>query len=185
MYIELSSKDFILEPRYYFYGWTSSPVILGRRSAVAALKRAQKLLPKGYHFKIWDMQRSRKVQLKMIGSFRRRLRALHPTLPKQEQEKLVYVFAAKPIAKVRRHDTHRNGGAVDLTICNARGEELYMGTDHDDLTAQAGTLFYLGKTKTVLEREAAKNRTLLIKVMEKAGFENYSPEWWHWSYPKP
>ncbi len=27
-----------------------------------------------------------------------------------------------------------------------------------------------------------KNRKLLIECMQKIGFENYSTEWWHWSY---
>ena len=27
-----------------------------------------------------------------------------------------------------------------------------------------------------------KNREILFKAMKKAGFSNYSKEWWHWSY---
>ena len=57
-----------------------------------------------------------------------------------------------------------------------------MGTDHDDLTARAALdYFEKGRAKSVLDREAQKNRCLLARVMKKAGFENYAPEWWHWS----
>ena len=84
-----------------------------------------------------------------------------------------------------RLDTHRNGGSFDLTIVNREGEELYMGTDFDDLTDKAATDYFEHKKKlTYMEKEARNNRRLLKITMIQAGFKNYDPEWWHWSTEK-
>lgn len=184
-FVELSKYGFVIEPRYYYFGWSKSGKILGRSSAVKALLKARALLPKGYNFKIWDMRRPRSVQLAMIQSFVRRFKVEHPNLSSTQRLKLVYNFAAKPLLKVTRPDTHRNGGAVDLTIVNKFGQELPMGTDHDSLTLQASTNYYDKLSKlSEIEKIYRQNRKLLVKVMLKAGFENYNPEWWHWSYGK-
>ena len=84
-----------------------------------------------------------------------------------------------------RLNTHRNGGSFDLTIINNQGKELDMGTNHDDLTERAA-LDYFEKQKklTVIEKEMKKNRQILKKTMVKADFQNYAPEWWHWSFKK-
>ncbi|HEV8601166.1 MAG TPA: M15 family metallopeptidase [Patescibacteria group bacterium] len=184
-FVDVSKYGFIVEPRYYFFGWTNSPVIIGRPSAVKALVKARKFLPKGYNFKIWDMQRSLKAQLLMIKSFRKRLKLLYPKLKGTEFDKLLFTFAAKPLKKVTRLGTHRLGGAVDLTIIDQSGEELFMGSDHDDLTTKARLDYYEAKQRlSSLEQMALRNRRMLKSVMTKAGFSAYLPEWWHWNYEK-
>ena len=184
-FVDLSDHKFIVEPRYYYYGWSASPKVLGRSSAVKALVHARNLLPKGWNFKIWDMQRPRAVQLAMISSFQRRFKVEFPKLCAKDRTDLVFKFAAKPSARVTRVDTHRNGGAVDLTIVDNFEEELYMGTDHDNLSDKAALNYYEKiKRPNSVEKLARDNRRLLSMVLAKAGFENYAPEWWHWSYPK-
>ncbi len=184
-FVDLKKYGFATEPRYYFYGWTSEPRVLARESVAKRLVRARKFLPKGYNFKIWDCLRPRPVQIKMIGNFRRRLTAAHPTKSKAEIERLVWNFCAKPAKTVVRPDTHRNGGALDLTIVDVRGRELYMGTDFDDATERAGTDFFEKKKELdILEKEARKNRRIFCRAMKRAGFENYHNEWWHWSFDK-
>jgi D-alanyl-D-alanine dipeptidase len=180
--VDLTKYKFVTEPRYYFYGWTSEPRVLARESVAKKLVRARKLLPVGHTFKVWDCYRTLAVQVKMIENFRRRLKHANPRLPKKEVDRLVDSFCAKPLKKVTRPDTHRNGGALDLTIIDRQGSELYMGTDFDDSTSAAATDFFEKKKKlNSLEREVRKNRRLLCRVMEKADFKNYKNEWWHWS----
>lgn len=184
-FIEVKKYKFVTEPRYYFYGWSKSPKVVVRPSALKALVKARKFLPKGFNFKIWDAQRPLSVQIAMLDSFRRRFRAQYLTLSKKQLGELVYKFGARPVRRVVRLDTHRNGGSFDLTIIDRHGTGLSMGTDHDDLTSVAATDFFEKKTRlTPREAEARKNRRLLKRVMVKAGFTNYAPEWWHWSYDK-
>jgi zinc D-Ala-D-Ala dipeptidase len=125
------------------------------------------------------------VQKKMRASFLRRLRQMHPDLAPKEIRKLLDTFAGPAVRVVKRLDTHRHGGAVDLTVVDHRGRELYMGTDHDDLTPKAGTKYY-EKVRTLshMDYTARKNRRILIHAMKKAGWVNYEPEWWHWSTAK-
>lgn len=180
-FINIAKFKFILEPRYYFYGWSKSPKILARESAAKALLKARSFLPKGYNFKIWDGQRTKKIQIKMAGSFRRRLRAMHPEFSGKERQKLLSEFASNPFVRITALGSHRQGGAFDLTIVDRNGNELYMGTDHDDLTPKAAVDYYENKKNlTALEKTAKKNRRLLKKAMKEAGFKEYSPEWWHW-----
>jgi len=178
----LAKFKFVTEPRYYFYGWTKSDKVLARESVAKRLVKARKLLPKGYNFKVWDAARPLDVQIKMIKNFYRRLKHANSQLSKKEIDRLIDSFCAKPLKKVTRPDTHRNGGALDLTIVDARGRELYMGTDFDDATECAATDFFENKKKlNSFERQARKNRRLFSRVMKKAGFINYKNEWWHWS----
>lgn len=76
--VDLSQSGFVVDPRYYRNGWADCPKILGRASAVDALIRAKQKLPQGWNFKVWDMYRTREVQVRMIGSFRNRIREAHP-----------------------------------------------------------------------------------------------------------
>lgn len=121
----------------------------------------------------------------MLNSFRKRLKLSHSQYSKKKIDELIWTFGAKPVKKVERLDVHRNGGSVDLIIINRQGDELYMGTEFDDLTEKAKTDFFEKKNNlTALEKESLKNRRLLIKTMGKTGFINYAPKWWHWSYEK-
>lgn len=181
----MGQYGFAVEPRYWSYGWTTSKKIKGRLSTVKALKRAQKLLPKGYNFLIWDCQRPYNVQAMMMKDFNKRLKVLYPKLSLTHRKKLLLKFSGGLVKHITRLDTHRRGGAVDLTIIDTTGKELDMGTDHDDLTKKASTDYYEQKANlTAREKRIKKNRRLLVKAMKQTGFKGYILEWWHWSYSK-
>lgn len=183
--IDLQKYGFLVEPRYYFYGWSKSPKVVARPSLVKALVQARKLLPAGYNFKIWDAYRSYAVQAHIIDSFRRRLKLLYPRESPAAREKILFTFSARLVRTVSRLNSHRTGGAFDLTIVDASGEELYMGTDLDELTPRAATNYFeLKKKLTALDKIAKRNRRLLIHTMTQSGFHNEAAEWWHWSFGK-
>lgn len=185
-FVDLAKYGFSVEPRYYFYHWSRSPKIFTRESVARKLVQAKKYLPKGYDFKIWDSQRPRYVQIEMAKSFLKRLKFLYPNLNKKEIRKKLIQMAGttiNPARFIKNLSSHRRGGAMDLTIVDKKGQELEMGTSHDDLTKKASWDFY--KTKKRLnfsEKKIRKNRRLLFRVLTKAGFEPYKLEWWHWSY---
>lgn len=75
---------------------------------------------------------------------------------------------------IARNSSHMRGSAVDLTLVDADGNELDMGTCFD----------YFGKRSwhgaEGLTQEQEENRELLKKVMEANGFRPFEQEWWHY-----
>ena len=75
---------------------------------------------------------------------------------------------------IARNSSHTRGSALDLTLVDAEGVPLDMGTCFD----------YFGKAawhgaKGLTEEQQA-NRKLLKTVMEKHGFKPFDKEWWHY-----
>ncbi len=73
---------------------------------------------------------------------------------------------------------HSRGAAVDLSIVDAQGKELDMGTAYD-FFGEAAHTDYKRLSAQVLE-----NRALLRKTLEAVGFKGIRTEWWHFSYQK-
>lgn len=183
--VDIAKYGFAAEPRYFFHGWNNLQNIKTRKSVAIKLKEAKKLLPLKYNFKVWDGHRTIETQILMLNSFYKRIKSAHPNWNKQRIKQETLKFGAQPVKIVKELDTHRNGGALDLTIIDRNGSELYMGTDHDDLTAKAALDYFERKNSlSILDKHAQKNRKLLKKVMIKSGFKPYLAEWWHWSYDK-
>lgn len=78
------------------------------------------------------------------------------------------------LADPNRGSPHSMGAAVDLTLVDAIGNELDMGTGFDDFTARA----HHGNLD--ISAEAQKNRALLLGIMTSAGWDFFRNEWWHY-----
>ena len=100
------------------------------------------------------------------------------------------------VADGTRGGRHNYGVAVDLTIADAEGRPLEMGTgfDHFGRAAWVGwskTATYEGYAAFVdslvrdgeITPEAAENRKLLLGIMYRAGLRPYVREWWHYQEP--
>ncbi len=90
------------------------------------------------------------------------------------------------VANPKLGSVHNFGMAIDLTLNHRLGtridREVDMGTEFDDFTELAQPQLEeknlsLGK----ISEEQFKNRLLLRKIMEKAGFEQLPHEWWHFN----
>lgn len=90
----------------------------------------------------------------------------YPSLSKED------LFSQQYIA-IR--STHSRGAAVDVTLIEKNHTELDMGTEFDFFGEEAHT------HNPTISADAKKNRQLLLSIMEKAGFENYTKEWWHFT----
>jgi D-alanyl-D-alanine dipeptidase len=182
--VDLAKYGFLVEPRYYFYGWSKMKSCFARSSVAQKLLLAEKYLPKGCNFKIWDGFRTRQTQRLIRLSFKKRLENLHPDWGSKRILDALNIFTGLPGKKVTLKG-HFTGGALDLTIVNENGEELDMGVDFDDITEKA-SLNYFEKKKSLNWRgkNVKKNRRLLKGVMKKSGFKPYLPEWWHWFYDR-
>lgn len=161
----------------------SSPSIAARKTVVQKLLDAEKLLPKGYHFRIFDAYRPIAVQQALWDYFKAQKTAENPTLSEKEINKITAFFVSYPSYNVLEPSLHNTGGAVDLTIVNDKGNELDMGCDFDEFTDRAWTNHYEPDCYNGERNETVRdNRRLLYHVMTSVGFTNLPSEWWHYDY---
>ncbi len=142
-----TSDNFTGEPVY------RHPAAFLRPEAMARLEEALALaVALGYQLKIFDAFRPQEAQ-----------EALWAHTPDPD-------FLAPP----ERGSPHSRGVAVDLTLCNAQGDELDMGTGFDAFTPRS----HHGNTE--IAKEAQQNRLVLLGIMTAAGWDFYRNEWWHY-----
>jgi len=79
------------------------------------------------------------------------------------------------VADPSKGSIHNRGGAVDITLVDAYGKELDMGTPFDFFGPEAGHDY------PNLSQEIKDNRELLKKVMIEKGFNIFDSEWWHYN----
>lgn len=136
--------------------------------AAHALAKAQRIL-KARHpelsLKVYDAARPMHIQQKMWDAVAGTPKAIYVSNPRNGG------------------GLHNYGMAVDITLCDAQGDTLPMGTHIDYL----GRLAHID-TETEMEkqgqitREARMNRELLRTVMQQAGFRPLRTEWWHFNF---
>jgi D-alanyl-D-alanine dipeptidase len=83
------------------------------------------------------------------------------------------------LADPRRGSPHSRGAAVDLTLLDADGVELDMGTGFDAFTPLSH------HANTEISPEAQRNRLTLLGLMTAAGWDFYRNEWWHYQLFQP
>ena len=77
---------------------------------------------------------------------------------------------------------HNYGFAVDITICDAKGDSIPMGTKIDYMGRAAHPEFETEMVrKGIITQEAVENRKLLRDVMAAGGFKVLKTEWWHFN----
>lgn len=74
---------------------------------------------------------------------------------------------------------HSRGAAIDLTLLDAKNQELEMGTGFDDMTLRSH------HADTAISKPAQRNRALLLGIMTAAGWDCYMNEWWHYQLFRP
>ena len=126
-----------------------------RKSTAEALVKANEAFKQlGYRIKLFDCYRPLSVQKKMWK-----------ILP-----------GTHYVANPAKGSKHNRGAAVDLTLVDAQGKELNMGTPFDFFGKEAHHT-YSQHSKEVLE-----NRKLLKETLDKFNFKSIYSEWWHYEY---
>ena len=145
-----SSNNIAGRPIYDF------PHCLLHRDAEKCLRKAVSLAAQaGYRLKIFDAFRPHEAQV-----------LLWESAPDQ-------AYVADP----QIGSNHTRGTAIDLTLVDAAGRELDMGTGFDDMTAQSHHF------SEQVSPAAQANRLLLLQIMQDAGFKHIDHEWWHYALP--
>ena len=84
------------------------------------------------------------------------------------------------LAPPERGSIHSFGMAVDVTILDAAGRELDMGTGFDDMTELSHPILEAKHLESgALTAAQIANRQLLRDAMFHAGFVGINSEWWH------
>ncbi len=153
---------------------------LGRRSFVRSgvadrLAVAQAALPTGIGLHVVEGHRSLSAQAAIVASYSAELCAVHPGISPDDLHRLSSRFVA-PVGVA----PHVAGAAVDITLVDAAGEELDLGTPIDATPEQSGGRCYFDSPG--VNADARANRALLARALGSAGLVNYPTEWWHWSY---
>ncbi len=134
-----------------------------RKDVAARLQNVQKALAKdGLGIKLFDCYRPISVQKKFWE-----------LVPDER-------YVAKPVMRDGEWvegSRHNRGAAVDLTLVDAKGEELPMPTGFDDFTEKASRSYTGG------DPAARANAKKLETAMAAEGFEPLPTEWWHFDGP--
>ncbi|MFL6023499.1 MAG: M15 family metallopeptidase [Marmoricola sp.] len=148
---------------------------LVRASLATRLEVAAGLLPAGIRLDVVEGMRSPVDQQAIIARYSAEICAAHPGISADELDRLASRFVA-PIAVA----PHVAGAAVDLTLLDACGDRLDLGTPIDATPEQSGGRCYFDSTR--ISADARAHRDLLAEVLGVVGLVNYPTEWWHWSY---
>lgn len=178
---ETCREVMVFEPKYFEQNISGATADVYVRSTVAdMLLKAAGMLPEGYKFKIYDAWRPAAVQKALFDAYYDRLRKEYEGtgISGEQLKELTMRFVSFPSADPAKPFVHSTGGAVDLTIVDAAGRELDMGTGFDDFTDAAHTSYF----ESAGSEEIRDNRRILYNVMMAAGFTNYPSEWWHYDF---
>ena len=146
-----------------------------RASVARRLALADAQLPAGVRLVVREGHRTVAEQQRIIASYSAALRRDRPELDDLAVRRLSSRFVA-PLEVA----PHVAGAAVDLTLADATGAKLWMGTPIDATPEESANACLFAATN--IDRAARANRDLLASVLIAQGMVNYPTEWWHWSY---
>ncbi|MFD0554708.1 M15 family metallopeptidase [Streptomyces rectiviolaceus] len=146
-----------------------------REGVLERLLHAQTLLPDGLRLLFVEGYRPPWLQRGYFEEYEGQLRAIHPTWPAERLHAAASRYVSPPeIAP------HSAGSAVDLTLADADGRELDLGTRMNASPEESEGACYTDAGN--ITPGARRNREILGTALRDAGLVNYPTEWWHWSY---
>jgi D-alanyl-D-alanine dipeptidase len=148
---------------------------LVRRGVRDRLLAAARTLPDGIGLKVVEGSRAADDQQAIIDAYSARLWQDRPDATSDEIDRLT----SRHVAPLRTAP-HVAGAAVDLTLVDRDGRELWMGSALDATPEESNGACYTDASG--LDATARSHRTLLVATLGAAGLVNYPTEWWHWSY---
>ncbi|WP_406186236.1 M15 family metallopeptidase [Streptomyces sp. NBC_01006] len=145
-----------------------------RQGVLDRLLHAQSLLPAGLRLLFIEGYRPPDLQRRYFEEYADELRAANPTWTQDQVHEAASRYVSPPeIAP------HSAGAAVDLTLVNADGIELDMGTRVNASPEESDGACYTHAAS--ISSQARMNRATLAAALTAAGLVNYATEWWHWS----
>jgi len=145
-----------------------------RAGVLARLRSAAAALPSHVALLVIEGRRSREEQQRRFDAYADKLRQSGITDPAELRVRTSAFVSPVDVAP------HCAGAAVDVTLVDGGGAELDMGGPVNGHRFDAEASCPMDATG--ISDTARRHRLLLAAAMGDAGFVNYPPEWWHWSY---
>jgi D-alanyl-D-alanine dipeptidase len=146
-----------------------------REGVLERLLKAQTQLPAGLKFLVVEGYRPPGLQRRYFENYAARLRAEQPGWTGEQIRSAASRFVSPPeIAP------HSAGAAVDLTLADAGGRELDLGTRMNATPEESAGACYTDAAG--ISEQARSHREILGRALTAQGFVNYPTEWWHWSF---
>jgi zinc D-Ala-D-Ala dipeptidase len=152
-------------------GYVAPHCLLTRAAANALAEVARDLEPRGLAIKAFDCYRPTRA----VANFVRWARDLKDQKMKAEFYPDVDKRTLFRDGYIALQSGHSRGSTIDLTVAQADGQELDMGTPFDFFSPKSWT------ADPTIGAEAHKNRMLLASAMRRRGFRGYDKEWWHFT----
>lgn len=155
-----------------------------RRTVHERLLEAQQKLAQeraGWRLHLLDAWRPLAVQAFMVEHTDQLLRRTNPELDDAARRERVLTYWAPPNQDPARPPPHSTGAAIDLTLVDAQGRVVNMGSPFDEPTERSHP-DHFAQAADAVGREAHANRQLLDRAMRAAGFVGHPQEWWHFSF---
>jgi D-alanyl-D-alanine dipeptidase len=175
-----------VDARYFAARYPAAlPECYVRAGVAERLAAAAALLPAGWRFVVFDGWRPLAVQQHLFDLDLAALRREQPGAADETLREQVLRYVALPSADPHCPSPHATGGAVDLSLLDARGVEIPMGTPFDAFAARAATRHFeqrleRGERLTAAETRCLRNRRWLFHALSAVAFTNYPEEWWHY-----
>ncbi|EPC00148.1 hypothetical protein L861_14560 [Litchfieldella anticariensis FP35 = DSM 16096] len=154
-----------------------------RESVYRRLLAVARALPDGIGLVVLDGWRPWRVQQYLFDTLYETIHTHHPEFDEATLLERTREFVSVPSRDPLAPSPHLTGGAVDVTLCDADGLMLDMGSLFDE-ASPASHSDYLERLNDLDERKrrARDYRRLLYHAMCAQGFTNLPSEWWHYDY---
>jgi D-alanyl-D-alanine dipeptidase len=152
-------------------GYETPRCLLTQAAADALAAVARDLSSRGLHVKVFDCYRPTRA----VANFVHWARDLNDTAGKAEFYPNVDKRTLFRDGYIASQSGHSRGSTADMTLAQADGHELDMGTPFDFFSPKSWT------ADPSIGAEAHANRMLLATAMRRHGFRGYDKEWWHFT----
>jgi len=153
-----------------------------REGVYRRLLAVARSLPQGLTLLVLDGWRPWRVQQYLFETLSDTLRDANPGIDEQALLERTREFVSLPSRSPDAPSPHLTGGAVDVTLCDADGLPLDMGTLFDEAIPASHAAALETQEPAQLQTPPRDNRRLLYHAMLAQGFTNLPSEWWHFDY---
>ena len=154
-----------------------------RNSIYQKLIEAQKALPSGLKFCLYEGYRSLKLQQKLFDDRYQLLKKENPDWTHEQlfQETIKLVSPVVNLDGTHNIPPHSTGAAIDIYLVDSNKKIVDMGIKVENWKHDIDGSISKADSSNI-SNIAKQNRDIMSLALKKVDFVNYPEEYWHWSY---